>query len=114
MRATVVEIVPGRPVTERVITEKLTLSDLRKFVGGDVEAVPFFRSIALGLEVVKCVAFCDEDGKMKNLEMNTLATNLWREAAMRLPGVKRQFRQEDFLVGPVIVVAGDDDFMATL
>jgi hypothetical protein len=63
------------------------------------------------------VAFCDEDGKKKGLPVNKTATYLW-ETALRLvkhPGLMTYDGQVyDYLVGSIVVVSGDKEFMEEL
>jgi hypothetical protein len=54
-----------------------------------------------------CVAFCGESGKLKGLQPNALATEMWR---MQVP--VRGF--SDFLAGPVVICTGPPAFMRAL
>jgi hypothetical protein len=54
-----------------------------------------------------CVAFCGESGKLRGLQPNSAATELWR---MQVP--VRTF--SDFLAGPVVICTGPPDFMRAL
>jgi hypothetical protein len=87
-----------------------SLKFLQEAVGGYIEAVPYFHLFTPpgAAAPVRCIAFCDEEGKYKNaprLGINHEATMLWQEA---FPGC------DDILVGPVIVLWGDDAFMRNL
>lgn len=93
--------------------EPPTLQFMRDAVGGDIELVPGFDSIGGR----RCVAFCNDDGK-RDLPMNDTATALW-EGALFLRGERRglidaQGHLVDWLAGPVLVLYGDDEFMAEL
>ncbi len=83
-----------------------TLEILQKAVCGYLELVTGFHTI----DRRSCAVFCNEDGKLKNLPINIRATELWDQAldgrSIRLP--------HDVLVGDVVVVTGDDEFMAEL
>ena len=87
--------------------------------GGYLEPVPGF-DIAAVLDGVPiaCVAFCDEDGKGKNLELNPVATMMWDRALISCgrPGLRlhRYGALADYLVGPIAIVVGDDEFMGAL
>lgn len=48
-----------------------------------------------------CVAFCDEEGKLKGLAMNGKATYLWYACLAPEPFIP------DTLHGPVVIVAAD-------
>jgi hypothetical protein len=88
-----------------------TLRELRAALGGGyLEMVPHFDSFEFGGEVHPCVAFCDERGKLEGLPTNERATAAWADALERCGAQLRH----DFLVGPVLIVIGDEDFMAAL
>jgi len=76
---------------------------LQTLVGGDIEAVPMWVSLPDGRA---CVAFCNEEGKLDELPFNPLATAAWYRAARQPMG--------DELVGTVVVVFGDEEFMEAL
>lgn len=93
-----------------------TLEELQAGVGGYLEVVPFFNSIDYGGSVLNCVAFCNEQGKFEYLPINDRATATW-ELALKRHGQKLRDEHDammDFLVGPVIVLFGDREFMASL
>lgn len=80
--------------------------------GGYLEVVPYFKSIEHEGKLHPCVAFCDEDGKRKSwLDYNAAANEHWRRAMRRAAGCSPD---PDFLVGPIAVVFGDDEFMGAL
>jgi hypothetical protein len=88
-----------------------TLDWLKRHLdGGYLESVPGFDwFVEPGTEVsVRCVAFCDEDGKGKGLPLNVEATTHWFES------MGTNLYHLDYLVGPVLVVVGDDEFMDAL
>jgi hypothetical protein len=74
-----------------------TLDPLRVAVGvRDIELVPGFDTIEQGGSVMPCVAFCEEDAKLKRRPINKDATILWDAALLRAgypgllkPGEKR-------------------------
>ena len=75
----------------------LSLDMMQKAVGGYIEVVPLFRKY----DGEKCVALCDEEGKLKRKQVNIKATQLWHDqlgprAAM------------DVLVGDILIVRGKD------
>lgn len=68
-----------------------SLAQLRKAIGGGfIELVPNFSKYA----GQPCVAFCDEEGKIKGLPENEEASRLWGE-------------MQDYLAGPVVIVISD-------
>ena len=86
---------------------------LHELVDGYIELVPRFDAIKVNGEWRRCVAYCNEHGKLNGLPFNVSATAFWLEAIAR----NRRGDQPliaDYLVGPVVVVMGDDDFMRKL
>ena len=88
------------------------LETLRAGIGGGwLEAVPGWKTfIPLLSGPVPCEAFCDEDGKRKQLPYNQSATWQWH-AAMQRDGFN--FMPDD-LLGDVVVLTGDRKFMRSL
>jgi hypothetical protein len=119
MKGTMLVLPPDGLTTTTEFTAPVDLPTLRKAVGGYLEVVPYFGSIPYKGELRRCVAFCDEDGKRKELPLNVLACAAWDAALRReplfkyLPANKRP-SASDCLVGPIVVVFGDDEWMAEL
>ena len=113
MRGTILIYKPHdpRPVVIEIEGEP-TLPALKDAIGGGyLEVVPRFTHIHHDGKVHRCVAFCDEDGKRKQLPYNAHATQLW-DAVMRASvgcGCA-----PDYLVGQIGVVFGDPAFMKAL
>jgi hypothetical protein len=85
--------------------------------GGWLEKVPGFNSITIGKEKHDSVALCDEDGKIKQMSFNQKATMMWHEAlrAQGHPGLcTPDGRLADYLVGTIVVLYGDQEFMEAL
>lgn len=81
------------------------LPDLQEGVGGYIETVPAFDTYCDEEgHLHGCVALCNEEGKLKQLPVNERATILWR----------RQCATSDVLVGDVVVLYGDAEFMRDL
>lgn len=80
------------------------IDQLQAAVRGHIEVVPFFNKF-MGY---RCVAFCNEEGKLKNLPVNTKAQGLWASA------LDRAFIKEDTLVGDVVIISGDDELLEAL
>jgi hypothetical protein len=70
--------------------------------GGLLEIVPFFNKF-MGRH---CIAFCDEEGKMKNLPANQIAQSFWEKAS--------PVAHNDHLVGPIVIIIGSQGFLARL
>jgi hypothetical protein len=86
--------------------KRVDLATIQEVVDGFIEAVPHFKTIGHNGTTVDCVAFCNEDGKAKNLPLNRMATLLWIKV--------RPPEFNDVLVGDVMIVFGDDEFMEEL
>lgn len=90
-------------ILETPIKEPPSLDVLQKAVGGHIECVPYFTRY--GEE--RCIAFCNEEGKLEGLPPNPVAQNLWEKAVGDgLLG--------DFLVGNILLVVGDEKFLEQL
>ena len=86
-----------------------SLEFMQERVGGYIEPVPFFTQY----RGQRCVAFCDEHGKQKGLTINEAANALWAMCPVPSPFVPA-VSAGDVLVGPVVVLFGDEEFMASL
>jgi len=91
------------------------LNVLQALVEDDIEQVPLFDSITIGGKREPCVALCGEHGKDKGLPVNRRATLIWRycireHASNPLAALAAQ----DVLVGTVVVLTGDREFMESL
>src|SRR3954469_18068193 len=76
---------------------------LSEAVEGPIEVVPYFDQ--LGQD--RCVAFCNEEGKLQYREPNYLAHSLWELA------VGRKITT-DLLVVPICIITGDHAFLEAL
>jgi hypothetical protein len=119
MKGTIITIKPGSGgQLATPVEDKPTLPVLKAAIGGGyLELIPRFTSIEHQGELCNCVAFCDEDGKMKDLPVNERATILWHQALQRTghPGLLMPMgRLADYLVGQIAIVIGDDEFMEAL
>lgn len=90
----------------------VSLETLQSAVGGYIEVVPGLDRIQppdkLG-GTVPCVAFCNEEGKLNGLPYNERATKAWADCLnVSLDDIG------DMLVGPVIVLYGDGEFMSSI
>jgi hypothetical protein len=75
------------------------LDYLQAAVDGYIELVPHFNKY----KGEECVVYCNEEGKMNDLPMNIIASDKWYEALGFYPG--------DILVGDVIILTGDSEFL---
>jgi hypothetical protein len=113
MRGTMVIIHSWEDVPSvRQFLRPIMLEELKAGIGGGyIELVPGFTSIGVAGVVMDCVAFCDEDGKRKELPINHQATEFWRVALERR-GLRMPIA--DQLCGDIAIIFGDKEFMATL
>jgi len=99
-----------------------SLDFLQKAVGGYIERVPLFNRILIDRKVTYCVVYCNEESKLKRQPVNRNATRLWDYALRHLshPDGTPQFptgllkpsgEVSDMLVGDIVVLYGDDEFM---
>ena len=126
MKGTALTFRPGvaDPAVEQLAGE-VPLGWIQERVDGYIEAVPHFDSIEHGGETHRCVAFCNEEGKLKEMPFNNRATVLWDRALRRnytedgkplYPNglLRPDGNPGDVLVGPIVVLFGDDEFMDEL
>lgn len=86
------------------------LEDIKAAIGGgSIEIVPRFDRFQYEGNLIECVAFCDDEGKMKNLPVNVYATHKW--AIMHNCDVEQL---GDYLAGDIAIVFGDAEFMSEL
>lgn len=113
MPGTLIIIPTARDMTAKPLSGDPTevLMEIKQAIGGGyLEVVPGFVTIEHAGEQRRCVAFCDEDGKRKQLPFNSVANVLWVRAVERR-GIRLR---GDYLVGSIAVVYGDDKFMSSL
>jgi hypothetical protein len=101
-----------RPPEVRHVNGPPTLELLKEGIGGGyLETVPYFLTIDHDGVRHNCVAFCDEEGKLKQFDHNPEATIRWDQAMRRAVGCGCR---PDYLVGQIAVVFGDREFMEAL
>ena len=118
MQGTMIVIPPDGPL-KRLAVARVSESDmltmLQTAVGGYIEAVPHlktYRDDDRG--IVPCVAFCNEDGKRPpGLPYNQRANLLW-SAALSREQRGLDSPAPDHLVGTVVILFGDKEFMESL
>lgn len=112
MRGTILIIPPeDEEPTMETLDTPATLEQLQKIVGGHIEEVPYFNTIAFGGIVMDCICVCDDEGKLKKKPINELATGAWKMSVARITGSDEI---GDVLVGTVAVIFGDKSFMEAL
>lgn len=109
MKGQIIVIRPGSTeatVERRNVTENPSLGELQELVGGYIEIAPMLNHIMTPEGLKPCVAFWNEDGRMMQLPLNRLATEMWSES---VPALRTQP-----IVGNVVVLTGDEEFMENL
>jgi hypothetical protein len=120
MRGTMFVFEPGKEGPRGVPFDRAPkLEELKAAIGGGhLEVVPGFTDIGYQGVVMNCVAFCDEDGKRKEMPVNEIATAFWEHSLHRkgksLANTPPMFGGPDVLVGSIAVVFGDREFMGSL
>lgn len=107
---------PGQVPRVEALTGPPTLAYLQAKVGGYIEAIPGFVWVLYDGEERACVAFCNEEGKLKEGGLlNNQATRLWHQS-LDPPGLidPKTGHVVDALIGPVVVLFGDPAFMRRL
>lgn len=98
------------------------LKFLQTAVGGYIEMIPYFNTIFLDESMRDCDVYCDEEGKLNGKPFNRVATLAWHEALLRIrdPEGNQLFPRglrnpdgstADILVGDIVVVTGDAEFL---
>lgn len=111
--------IPGI-ATPTVLTfnKRPELKVLQNAVGGFIELIPNFSTIEINGKVVDCRAFCNEEGKLTdNPQLNNKATVLWDLSLRRANHrglIGRDGHPIDVLVGSIIVITGDKEFLDNL
>ena len=94
-------ITPEGKVTKTVQTGKPGLKFLQTAVGGYIEIVPHFTGFTYeGKRYSRGTAYCNEEGKLKQLDPNIRATAAWLACLGKGP-----FRYTPELYGPVVFYA---------
>jgi hypothetical protein len=96
---TLYTLLPSGKVEATPLERLPTLEEMQRAVGGYIETVPYLDQY----DGKPCVAFCNEEGKLKAEPINDRATGLWVQALKR-----RNMVPNDILVGAIAIVTGDN------
>lgn len=102
MKGTMTTLHAGGGETRHELDRAATLDELQAAVGGYIESVAGFETY----EGQPAWVIVNEEGKLKGLQPNERATKLW-EAQTGVVGW-------DVLMGDVVILQGDAEFMAAL
>lgn len=97
--------VDGRTTT-RAYDSVPPLKDLQAAVGGLITGVPHFETY----QGKPCVVFANDEGLLEGLPLNYRGTALWRAFFPNDPATRRELG----LVGDVVILTGDDEFLAEI
>lgn len=109
MKGTIIAMMTDGKTTATEVTGKPDIEILQWIVGGYIEQVPYLEQCIYNGKVRRCVAFCNEEGKVHDLPVNERATRLLH-AQQRRAGVQ----SHDVLVGDIAILFGDAEFMRSL
>jgi hypothetical protein len=117
MRGGILIVRQNGKIEQRELNRAPTGQELHDIINGYLEVVPYWNSVVVSAPTsfgpVRCVAFCDEDGKTTGNKLpNAKATLMWDEALQRDRG--ETLRGRDHLVGDIAVVWGDRELLADL
>lgn len=110
MNGTMLIISPGGSIKTSPLTAAPDLERLQEELGGYLEQVSRFDTIMYHDKLRPCVAFCDEEGKLKGKKANIRATQMWTVALGR-HGIPSP---HDVLCGNVVIIFGDRELMDAL
>jgi hypothetical protein len=101
----ILTIIPASgAVSSQELAAPPRLQELKAGIGGGyIERVPGFTHY----QGEPCVAFCDEDGKRKQMPVNSRATALWYKLVGG-PVFDTYDGPQDRLVGSVVIVTGEE------
>lgn len=95
-------------IATQEITKGPALKVLQEVVGGYIELVPGFNTF----QGEHCIAYCNEEGRIKGLPTNMPATIAWQNAFGERPSIASA---RDFeLRGSIAIITGDAELMEKL
>lgn len=109
MKGQIIIITPDNTeatVERRDVTAAPKLAELQELVGGYIELAPMLNHFMTPQGLEPYVAFWNEDGRMLKLPRTNMATAIW---SYSVPELRSQP-----IVGNVVVLMGDDEFMDSL
>jgi hypothetical protein len=95
----------GKTISKEITTTNDVRYEILKEALNDgmLELIPYFTKY----DGTSCIAFCDEEGKLKKLPFNPVAHTLWEIAVGKHISV-------DYLVGPVVIISAPQEFLKQL
>jgi hypothetical protein len=132
MKGTMLTISVNGTVKTTPLNGPPDLDTMQEAVGGYITQVPYLDSVEHAGTVYQCVAFVDEEGMLKNKPVNEFANRIWDAALKRSgnedvryrvgalaraidPSVSEQTHPlKDSLLGPIVIIYGDNDLMSEL
>src|SRR5262245_15074063 len=102
MKGVAMTLIPGRPAVIQSLHAQPSLEDLQRVVEGYIELVPGLTSVEIAGKIHRCVAFCNEEGKLHRQDRGPMNPNRGGDAL--LGGSDRPPRRRSlawrFLGGP--------------
>lgn len=119
MKGSIIKIPASGHIEIREVDAPPSLDELQAVVGGDIQEVPQFSIYAPpgAGQWQEAIAYCNEEGKGLGLPINRKATSAWNDALINGHGYSL-FGPDgnllDILVGDVVVLTGDPEFLESL
>lgn len=110
MKGTMLIISPSGGIKTVPLTKPPEAETLHSEVGGWIEAIPHFSTIDYHGTIHQCVAFGNEEAKLKQMLRNQPATKIWY-ASLKRSGFNEP---ADYLAGKIIIIFGDRSLMKAL
>jgi hypothetical protein len=110
MNGTMLIISPSGSIKTCPLHAAPDLDRLQEELGGWLEQVSRFDTVMYHGSLRPCVAFCNEEGKLKGMKTNLRATQMWTIALGR-HGIPSP---TDILCGNVVIIFGDRELMEAL
>lgn len=109
-------IIPANPdATARKVhlDRPITQKEIQDAVGGPIGFISNFDTVNQEGTISLCYAFCDEQARHRKRPQNRKATTMWSQALVRRFGAG-QAELPEVLLGSVVVITGDSEFMEAL
>lgn len=97
---------PGQNLDTATKQEHVKAPDyptLKALVGGLIQPVPHLTTFSFEGKPKRCIAYCNEEGQLKGLPPNPVATGIWKAKLLR-DNPRGEFWYDPILYGPVVFV----------
>lgn len=103
-------ISPSGAIKTVPLTKPPEVEDIHLAIDGWIEAIPHFSTIDYHGEIRQCVAFGNEEAKLRQMLRNGPATKIWH-ASLKRSGFNEP---ADYLAGKIVIIFGDRQLMKAL